>query len=480
VADGDGLQTSISLYHLGLTKLPTHVSVNYPLWPLVLGYVGRVIGMTRAANVLPVVFYFICLIELYVLANRVCRRMAGNGALLPTPLDFGLLFVLVLGLNPLFFASASAPYTEGLSFALAFAALLLLDKEEDAPNAKTRSFWFLMSGLAAGLAFLARSQMAIVEMAVAGAIIWRALKTRRFDWPALLAPAGMLSLDIIWYLTSYRTPPGQIAEIPHFAIWISGKGIRGYLSERLEGLLTSYSPFGGFSYFSLFNFATLIPLIAIAVVLWLLLKKRPLGMNPTSGKPLLPVAVLLTGIFGFVSLNLYHEAFFLPWLFGYRHGLPYLFLMLPTAPFVAKHWGKAGTIVIVALLLLTTLRSGAQTIDMVTAPRITGPSIAEAQAVAWLGARTKTPTVLTTNPQILAVYSRANFHWTLCSEPAQQTRTMLAQLPIDYVIVRDSERSCPFVRGLGDLLVEEAAFGPDGERIHILRLRQPAKGPNAL
>src|SRR6266851_2521552 len=26
VADGDGLQTSISLYHLGLTKLPTHVS----------------------------------------------------------------------------------------------------------------------------------------------------------------------------------------------------------------------------------------------------------------------------------------------------------------------------------------------------------------------------------------------------------------------------------------------------------------------
>ena len=39
VAEGDGLVTSVSLYHQGFKELPHPINI-YPLWPLLLGYSG--------------------------------------------------------------------------------------------------------------------------------------------------------------------------------------------------------------------------------------------------------------------------------------------------------------------------------------------------------------------------------------------------------------------------------------------------------
>src|SRR4030081_94598 len=67
VAAGDGLMSSVSLYHEGLTPLPQPFDL-YPLWPLLLGGVGKVIGVIAAANVLPQIFFVLDLYLFYLLA----------------------------------------------------------------------------------------------------------------------------------------------------------------------------------------------------------------------------------------------------------------------------------------------------------------------------------------------------------------------------------------------------------------------------
>ncbi|HVR38382.1 MAG TPA: hypothetical protein VMU84_04750, partial [Thermoanaerobaculia bacterium] len=77
--------------------------------------------------------------------------------------------------------------------------------------------------------------------------------------------------------------------------------------------------------------------------------------------------------------------------------------------------------------------------------------------------------------QHLSVVTHANVYWTECKTPRATTRLMLEKLPVDYVIVYDFERRCEFVRGLGGLLVERAAFGEGADRIHVVGRRTIAR-----
>ena len=51
IANGDGFVTTVSLYHEGWI-LPAKTNI-YPLWPLVLGYAGRMIGIEIANEKAP-------------------------------------------------------------------------------------------------------------------------------------------------------------------------------------------------------------------------------------------------------------------------------------------------------------------------------------------------------------------------------------------------------------------------------------------
>ncbi|HVR41673.1 MAG TPA: hypothetical protein VMU84_21430, partial [Thermoanaerobaculia bacterium] len=77
VEEGVGLKTNVSMYHRGNLVLPTRSRLIYPLWPLLLGYTGRAIGLVRAINVLTPLFYLIDLILLYVVVRRLQERMWG-------------------------------------------------------------------------------------------------------------------------------------------------------------------------------------------------------------------------------------------------------------------------------------------------------------------------------------------------------------------------------------------------------------------
>ena len=120
VAAGDGLVTSVCLYHQGLKRLPSKTNI-YPLWPLLLGGLGKLIGVTTAARFFPRTLFLIDLVLLYLLVLRI-NAMSFRG------FDFGHLLVLMFGCNLLFFAAASYPYTEALAFLLIFLALLMIER----------------------------------------------------------------------------------------------------------------------------------------------------------------------------------------------------------------------------------------------------------------------------------------------------------------------------------------------------------------
>ena len=126
VAAGDGLLTNISLYHQGLSPLP-HLAPIYPLWPLLLGGVGAVVGLHTAAVWLPVLFYLASLLVLYRLTVVIASRF-GDPTLVrwrgQPILDAGHILVMLFGMNPIYFRFTSLPFTEGLGFTLAFARSL--------------------------------------------------------------------------------------------------------------------------------------------------------------------------------------------------------------------------------------------------------------------------------------------------------------------------------------------------------------------
>jgi hypothetical protein len=168
VANGDGLRTSVSLYGQGLRDMPAPATVQ-PLWPMVLGYTGRILGMDRAAHWVPEALYFASLVLLYLLANRLgaclgARDLIRHGG--TTLLDLGTLAMAIFGSNAVFSAYTSKSYTEGLGFFLLFAALLAL------PVAATQRVLgrAAAAGALAGLAYLTRSQFALVPLALAVAL----------------------------------------------------------------------------------------------------------------------------------------------------------------------------------------------------------------------------------------------------------------------------------------------------------------------
>ena len=126
VASGDGLRTSVSLYNQGLREIPAPTTI-YPLWPLVLGATGRWIGLPRAAWLVPEILFFVDLLLLYCIANRIGSALGGAIWLRIRDVSFvdlGHVAVLLFGTNRMFFVHTSVPWTEGLAFALLFGSLL--------------------------------------------------------------------------------------------------------------------------------------------------------------------------------------------------------------------------------------------------------------------------------------------------------------------------------------------------------------------
>lgn len=160
---GDGLVTDVSLYHRGFRSFP-HADSIYPLWPLCYAAAAALIPLEKAAVWLPSALYLTSLGTAFLWARRLLpgdlwRRVPGFGA--------GHVLVLLLGLHGAYFIHTSRPYTEGLAYTLLFfccwRAMPLLQRRSTTSG--------LELGAWLGVLLLVRSQLAIVPVALAGALL---------------------------------------------------------------------------------------------------------------------------------------------------------------------------------------------------------------------------------------------------------------------------------------------------------------------
>ncbi|MEA2239313.1 MAG: hypothetical protein QOC81_4037 [Thermoanaerobaculia bacterium] len=471
VAEGRGLVSSVSLYYAGFKKLPARSFQIYPLWPLILGHTGRLIGMARAADVLSKLFYFLSLVMAYFAANAIARGAIGRVAIIERwpSFDFGHVAVLLLGTNALFFMATSYPYTEGISFALMFAAIAVLW----APPAP--GFWRgAAAGALAGLALLARTQMILIGPAAVVCLALVSLRDRRLVRAAIGCAAAFGISFLYWYYGIYGVG-GERADVPGFSMWVNTPDWQSWLADRWQGLLTSFDPWSPVSYFHLFGPAAALPLIAaLAAVVWWVARSRRISFHLSAEQVPMLVA-LSSGLMFLGILYNYHETFFLPWLFGYRHGLPYLLLILVAIPWLMTNSSRILRVVTVVCVLATIVLGVDGVVAFVTSPPPAGPKPSERQLSAWLDHQPRAVTLASTNAQTLATWNHANYHWLLCDDKPAQLRTLLAKLPIDYVVVYDAERGCPMFKGLGDVLTPAASFGDGRDKIWLLRPKTPPR-----
>ena len=456
VMNGEGLVTTVSLYHGGWI-VPAKTSI-YPLWPLMLGYTGRLIGLERAADLLPRIFYVLDLVLLYLLARAVATRMNGLslGRYFP---DTAACLVAVFGVVLRLFGATTHPYTEGLAFAMAFAAFLSLERFERTQ----RLHWAGLCGLFAGLGYLARSQMVGVAIGCFLALAGFAVRDRRSRgafavWSlvalATIAP-WLVYLGFIPGVTADTTPR---VELPRFEGWTQFPTLGQWLAQRATSVGIVFDPRNEYSYTRSFGaVALLVPLAAVVAVV----QRR--FARPRS---VLLTAMFIAGVFFFFNLMAYHSEVWMPWLFGWRHGLPFIFLIVLAVPFLAARAERfapaIGLVLVISVAMnIPPLLAFVRSTDL-------DFTSGEAELLRWLNAQPKRASVITTNAQILGSGSDAGFYWTYCDAPGTTTQAMWRLLPIDYVVMYEGEARCKFVSDAGPMRLVQM-FGEPRRRVFVLR-----------
>ena len=457
VADGEGLLTSVCLYHQGLKRLPSKTNI-YPLWPLLLGAVGRRTDLIAAAHWLPQLLAAIALVLLYVLTIAIARERQIAAA--DWPFDVGHIAVLVLASNPIFFAASTVPYTESLSFVMLFGALVAVGRDGNRGT---------LAGAFAALAFLTRSQMIVVAPSIVVALL-----IRRRIASAIAACVAFIIVIAPWivFLATFVRPFTPMAvlsmyhettALPAYPLTVIPHGMAEYLSDRVRGLLVAFDPTSALSFVASFGVIALF--VPVACVHWLIrtgFGRLASGIGPRTLATALAGA-LLSGMLIFV-----HQRFFLEWLFGYRHGLPFILLialamieLMDSTSVVRK-----ATLTVVAISILTCVITAIRQAP----PPHAWPPARDAQLAAWLAHNGANGIVLSTNAQVLSAISRANFRWAACDDAPSTTRAMLRLVRTDYVAAYDGEQRCSFLDGLvGRDLRVIAVFGQWPQRLFLMR-----------
>ncbi len=490
VAEGNGLRTNVSLYHQGLHHLPARTTI-YPLWPLVAGYVARVVGLERAATLLPETLYLVGLGLLYWLAMLLARDarvppvVSIRGVAL---VDIGHLAVFALGMARPYFSATSICMTEGLAFVLLFAALIALR------GAPRRPVVFgALSGALAMLAFLARAQFILLPVAIVAALAIvgvREARLRRAAVAAALAAAVAFAPWALWVLslpgafdprsffifTAYQETPalGTTSDLIVF------DSLFDRVAYMLGGVRVAFDPTSETSYFRAFGASIyLVPLALVALLPTLVRRVREregFGIDSLMG-----CGVLLAAGACLLPVHALNTTYPKNWFFHARHGLPIVLAIL-----FALHVLVARGIVwrVVALVLALSIvanwtperRAGAwrATPTLLTADtKDTGMWPVERELVAWLDApdvHAAPPVCAAIKCRELAGWSRAGFHWLRADLAPDTPRRMFELLDeLDYLLVYDGERRFDVFGDVDADFERVKRFRRAGKTIDVLR-----------
>ena len=365
VRDGHGIVTDVSPYHHGYTYFP-HPTAIYPLWPLLYGYVARLVPIQITGIWLPTLCYFGALIFAYLWAgtlNGIPESIwlsCGGERSAPLPSDskhslkgpFGIprrlanrifpdinpghILVLFLGLNIKFFEYTSLPYTEGLAYTLFFACLWRFHKIGESTTWTSA----IEMGAWLGALMLVRSQFLVVVLSTLIACVWTSYHSRYSQaWPKLLLTgAAFFGVMMPWYLHISRfIPHNRIMSLfrydqarandflsPFHAIAATNSAEE-FLRDRAAGLLNAFSPSYKWGYSQTFHALPYVFLLAIILLISLRIYSRKMRFPKAlikerfCGFELVFLGLLSAG--SFASMHFMHVDFRQEWLFNHRHAL---------------------------------------------------------------------------------------------------------------------------------------------------------------
>lgn len=481
VARGDGFRTDVALYYQGFKDLPAPATV-YPLWPLALGGVARIVGLQRASQWLPEVFYVIACGLAYFVANQLARAWAAPQKYWPlrigvVQIDLGIVALILLGLNRVFFWSTSRPYTEGLAFALIFACLLSLARLAETPS----RLWGGVTGALGGLAYLARSQSLLMVFGIMTALTFICMFDRRY-WKVTLATAGGLLVVVLPWLVYLRhlTPPAPWTTLINFAAYrenaamlvgASPSVIDSVLARTAkyfwQGMRIAFDPTNRNSYYASFGPAIyLVPLVALRG-LFLPARARDFLRALASARGVLVLATVLGAL---ASISVIHitKSPYTGWLFRWRHGLPYFFLLLLAFQHLVSRGGRTWRAIAVALLLGSMWTSSRALAQMLPKEPSGKPNAPAQKLMRWI--KREDPIIASASASWVSVHSGARAHWLNCKDGADQIRRLFRYVPIQHLVVLPHERRCRYYRGLSRELELAEQFGQGQKRVEVFRV----------
>ena len=457
IQEGDGLVSSVSLYHQGFRTWPHRVNQT-PLWPAMLGAAAQFAPLPAVGRRLPELLWILDLFLIYALGNRVWKRVAERpaaglfGSGIP---NLGHAAVILFGTNPVLFRFTSAPYTEALGFALAFGSLLALDRAVESGRMR----WAALCGAFGALALLTRGQFLVLILAIIGGLIWGA-RGRERGWRLPAAAAGIALLVIApWaaYLASwvphltptvvlgFATVPETLS-LPTYQFWVETNSLGEYLRDRGQGFVIAFSRGHPNSYFMSHGLAVYLLALALAVLVLAIFNRPGRVLEWLTPERALVWAIVATGVGTLLPVHHAHSKLLWEWLFAHRHGLPLIFLLIPAAACIFSQ--RLVVLRIAAtFLVLWTGYAGAQQI-LATGKVTDGIKPPDHQFAQWIDERSEPPIILTTKPTNMAYLSRGRFHWTACNEPAETTQKLIADAGVEYVAVFRQQRECEYFVGM--------------------------------
>jgi hypothetical protein len=462
VSEGEGLLTRVSLYHQGLDPLPQRSTV-YPLWPWLLGKAGALMGMEQAATWVPRFFFVVDSLLLFALLSRLWRRwrpVPGSAPawrhFSPNAAHAGLLMWAV---NPMLFYCSARPYTEMLALGLTIASLWAFDV---ALQARLKwSPWWVLTGVLAGACYATRFQLVTVPFALGLALLLAGPK-KHLTAMVLLSLGAAIPMG--WVAADLAPRPGftpamllefaafrQLPALPPFVYTIPTDGVLEKILDVLGGVWVAINPYKHNSFWASFSYWVVIPFMALIQFLGEPQQARERLKRWHEAPYLTGVASALVGLSALAPLFLTHSDHWNEWLFGWRHGLPFIFVLLPTGAWLAASpWAGARWAMLI-LLVAGVVTSGNKVRNAKMGSFRWHESRSE--VAAWLDDQ-GAPTVLAIEPQQLSMLTRrAKFHWLACWSPPEVAEILLRERQIDYVIFPKKDEHCASLKSIKPRLI---------------------------
>lgn len=449
VRDGHGLVSDVSLYHAGFPSFP-HPTPIYPLWPLLLGYLGRFVDIIWLSHWLPTVLWFVALFGGWRFGKR----------LLPGSL-YGLhgghLALVVLGTQRELSRFSTMPYTEGLAFALL--ALMLWRLTLMRPRLRDG----LELGVWLSLLCLCRSQFFVAPVAVAGAlglvVLLGGREGRRWIAPGAVA-LGVVGLALLlWWLHIRTFLPGasplvllrfdqaQVSDVLSPVDVIKDThGLGDFVLDRLGGVALAWSPFHwNRSYargFHTLHWALPLAVLAGIPMLWRLRGRLWATSRAASSRPgaLLWATLILLSLGALASIHLPHKEGFGSWYFHRRHAAICALPFGLALGWLAVH--RARGVRLAALAVVLSLGGFWVESQYWRQQDAWGPEprSREARLARWLQARASADAPLVvaltafSPPDVAWRTDHVGYHWFYARTPAEDVEAMFDVLGADLLV----------------------------------------------